>query len=89
MSVGDDKMEWRRWVITQGLLRDGQIWECRRYVFQIDSVRSGYRVAMFIEGKKSLQYVGVAQYSDEDSLLDLLDTMGMRPTSKILILRRR
>lgn len=84
----DSLDDWKTCVVTQGLLEGGQIWECGRYVFQIEQIRSIYKIAMFISKDEALKYVGLAEYSDEESLLDLLDIMNMKPTSKILMLRR-
>ena len=84
-----DLKNWKARVITQKLLEGSQIWEYDKYVFQIEKIRGKYRVAMFVELFEVLQFVGVSEYSDEDSLLDQLHTMNMKPSNKVLTLRRR
>ena len=80
---------WEGWAALQGLLQDGQVWENKEMVFQIDKVGDdNYRVVMFTSKNEELHYVGIVLYDAADKLCQFLDSMGMTPTSKFLTIRR-
>lgn len=80
--------EWRKWVITNKLLEDGQIWENDKSAFQIERLNNDYKVVMFTKEGDTLKFVQLAFYDNEDKVLKLLDMMSMSPSSKKLRLTR-
>lgn len=71
------------------LLEDGQVWENDTNVAQLERRgEDSYLLVMFSKQLGGLTFSIAAVYDREDRLLDFLEKMQMRPTSKIITLTR-
>jgi len=81
---------WEGWAAQQEMLQDGQIWESSNMVFQVHKMgEDSYRVVMFSSHNNELHYVATVLYDNTAKLLQLLESMNMAPTSKVLTIRRQ
>lgn|GEM_PF-6811643 len=79
---------WKPWMVALHMLEDGQIWEGKDIIAQIERHDNTYRIVFFKMNTGQLHYVTAAEYNSEERLMNFLSKMGMKPTSKVLCLRR-
>lgn len=80
--------DWEAWVMGEGLLEDGQVWENDTDVIQLERRGNSYMAVIFKKNPQGLTYNIAAVYDRDDKLLEFLDKMQMIPTSKIITLTR-